>query len=126
MAVMFTWDDLRVLRQAGQQPYLRMFVTTNPQFARTMTWVGCAAVYHKAGEPMPVELLDDLDVILDLGTCERAGLVWDLMQRKGVKPSRCQTWCPCSRSLSVQAIRCETAVAVDIWLSERDASKVAA
>lgn len=114
MAVMFSWPELADLRQHGYRPTLRMFVTTDPTFARRMTWVGCVAVLHKAGEPMPVELLDDLDVILDLGRCERAESVMRLMRERNVVPARVQVWCGCDGGLSIAPRSC--AVAPDDWL----------
>ncbi len=124
MAVMFTWADLRELRLGGHKPTLRMFVTTNPNFARRMTWVGCAAIYHEAGEPMPVELLDGLDVILDVGQCQRAEAVKRLMTTRGATPSRLQVWCACDGELSVLPREC--GVAVDQWLTPREVSHEAA
>ena len=67
-----TWSDLAELRAQGLRPRLRVIVTTHEPFARRLTWVGAAAIVHAQGEPMPVELLDGLDVILLLGNCERA------------------------------------------------------
>lgn len=101
-----TWADLAELRSRGQRPALRMFVTTRESFARRMTWVGCAAVLHEPGEPFPVELLDGLDVILDLGSCERAAKVKRLMDARDVKPTRLQTWCRCEKSLRIDTPAC--------------------
>ena len=101
-----TWHDLAELRGRGQRPALRMFVTTAPEFARRMTWLGCAAVLHEAGEPMPVELLHGLDVILDLGNCLRAGKVKRLMDVRAVTPARLQTWCRCQKALRIDAPNC--------------------
>ena len=112
---MMTWDDLAELRARGQRPTLRTFVTTDPAFARRMTWVGCAAVLHEAGTPMPVELLDGLDVILDLGRCERAGAVKRLCDARDVTLARCQAWCRCAQGLTVAPHPCEEAV--DAWLA---------
>ncbi len=112
---MMTWDDLAELRGRGQRPTLRTFVTTDPAFARRMTWVGCAAVLHEAGTPMPVELLDGLDVILDVGSCERAGKVARLMAERDVRCSRLQAWCRCERTLRVDTPSCREPEAA--WLA---------
>lgn len=110
-----TWDDLRALRELGQRPTLRLFVTTDELLARRMTWVGAAAIVHRAGEPMPVELLDGLDVILALGRCERAGAVKRLCDSEGVRFARLQAWCRCSRELTVAPHPCEEEP--DAWLA---------
>lgn len=101
-----TWVDLRALRLRGQRPTLRLFVTTSERFASRMAWVGCAAVVHEAGTPMPVELLDGLDVIFDLGNCERAAKVKALCDAKGVNLARCETWCQCAQNLTVAPKPC--------------------
>lgn len=110
-----TWNDLRAMRLRGQRPALRVFVTTDERFARRMGWVGAAAIVHEVGTPMPVELLDGLDVILDLGRCERAGAVQRLCDAKGVTLERCQAWCRCDQSLSIGPRPCEEGE--DAWLA---------
>lgn len=114
MAVVFSWAELAELRQQGYRPSLRMFVTTDPTFARRMTWVGCVAVLHRAGEPMPVELLHGLDVILDVGRCARAESVMRLIRERNVVPERLQVWCGCDGELSIIPRAC--AEAPDAWL----------
>lgn len=102
-----TWDDLRVLRERGQKPRLALFVTTDERFAYRMLWVGAAAILHKPGAAMPVELLDGLDVIIDAGNCERSGAVKRLMDQRGVTPGQLRTWCRCSQSLAAVALPCD-------------------
>jgi hypothetical protein len=113
--VAITWGDLRAMRLRGQRPALRVIVTTSERFANRMQWVGCAAILHEAGTPMPVELLDGLDVILDLGNCERASRVKRLMDTKGVSPERLQAWCQCEQSITVAPRSC--AEAEGAWLA---------
>lgn len=110
-----TWADLRALRLRGQRPALRLIVTTDERFARRMAWVGCATIVHEAGTPMPVELLDGLDVILDLGNCDRAGKVKRLCDGKGVNLARCEAWCRCAQILTVAPKPCDEAE--DAWLA---------
>ena len=126
MAVICTWSDLAELRSHGQAPLLRLIVTTDPTFARRMTWVGCMAIVHNAGEVMPVELLHGLDVILDLGRCERAGAVKRLCDAREVKPTRLEAWCGCDRSLSTIAIPCSVDDVFDYKLDPQTVAEMSA
>jgi hypothetical protein len=125
MAVVATWTDLAALRAEGQKPLLRVVVTTNATFARRMTWVGCLAIGHQSGESMPVELLDGLDVILDVGTCDRAASVKRLIDSRSVTPSRLEAWCECNRTLVTTALGCDLDREFDSLLAPRDANGVA-
>lgn len=107
MAVTMTWSDLRALRLRGQRPSLRLIVTTSARFAHRMAWVGCASIVHESGTAMPVELLDGLDVILDLGNCDRASKVKRLCDSKGVNLARCEAWCQCAQNLTVSPKSCD-------------------
>lgn len=106
-----TWQDLRTLRSHGQRPALVTFVTTDERWARRLTDLGVAAIVHRAGQPMPVEILDGMDVILDLGSCERAAKVARLMAAKNVVAERMRSWCRCSHTLTAVECECRRAAA---------------
>lgn len=92
-----TWDQLADLRRRGLRPGLPVYVTDRPVLARNMTDVGCVAILHRKGEPMPVALLEGLDVRLDFGRCEIAGRVKRLMDRREVVAGDLRAWCQCAR-----------------------------
>lgn len=105
-----TWDDLRQLRAAGLKPSLPVMVATKPgSLGRLLDSEGFAVLEVKAGEPFHAELLDDLDVLLFLGNCDRASAVVKAMRAKSVKPERLRTWCECSQQLDSSPVRCEVA-----------------
>jgi hypothetical protein len=105
-----TWDDLRMLRAQGLKPSLPVMVATSPgRLGRLLDGEGFAVLQVKSGEPFHAELLDDLDVLLFLGSCDRASAVAKAMQAKAVKPKRLRTWCPCFERLDSQPVRCEIA-----------------
>lgn len=92
-----TWALLAEARRQGMKPALPVFVTDRWMLARNMADIGCMTILHKRGEPMPVKLLDGLDVRLDFGRCELAGRVKRLMDAKDVKPAKLRAWCDCAR-----------------------------
>lgn len=102
-----TWNDLAELRRAGLQPGLPVYVTNRPMLARNMRDVGCVAIVHRAGERMPVELLDGLDVRLDFGRCDLAGRVHRLMRLREVEPKRVRAWCECCGGFVATCGACE-------------------
>jgi hypothetical protein len=92
-----TWDVLREARRQGMRPELPVYVTDRWPLVRNMADCGCIAILHKRGEPMPVKLLDGLDVRLDFGKCETAGRVKRLMDARDVQPAKLRAWCNCAR-----------------------------
>jgi hypothetical protein len=78
--------------------------------------VGCMVILHKAGDPMPVKLLDGLDVIFFFDRCDLAAHVGQLAKSKDVKFARAQSWCCCSGMLSVVLCSCESHAAMIEWL----------
>lgn len=93
---MVTWSDLAALRLRGLRPELPVYVTTRWILARNMTDVGCIAILHKRGEPMPVRWLHGLDVMLDFDDCETAAKVKRLIDQREVQPRRLRAWCRCA------------------------------
>lgn len=100
------WDALRMLRMAGQKPALPVIVTTKPILPQRLEGVGCLVILHKAGEVMPVKLLDGLDVIFFFDRCELAIHVEHLAQAKGVTFASSRTWCGCANLLSILPLSC--------------------
>lgn len=108
-----TWGQLAQLRANGRRPALPVFVTTREWYARRLIGVGAMTIIHKPGEPMPVELLEGLEVILALESCEQASAVWKLMKRRESFPARCESWCWCDQSLTVSVGPCADLKAID-------------
>lgn len=123
MAVETTdWDALRMLRMAGHKPQLPVIVTSKAQLPRRLEGVGCLVILHRAGEVMPVKLLDGLDVIFFFDRCELAGHVWKLAQSKGVTFASVKTWCSCAGLLSILPMDCEGHAAAMAWLEPQSAA----
>ena len=104
---MTTWSDLASLREQGLKPGLPVYVTDRPVLARNMRDVGCVAILYTGGEPMPVWLLDRLDVRMDFGRCELVGKVHRLMRRHGVRPARLRAWCDCAHDFVATTGPCD-------------------
>jgi hypothetical protein len=102
-----TWDALAEVRRKGMKPLLPVYVTDRWMLAKNMRDVGCISILHKPGKPMPVRLLDGLDVRLDVGTCERAGRVKRLMDQRDVKPATMRAWCQCAGEFVALCVECE-------------------
>lgn len=113
------WDALRLLRMGGKKPALPVIVTTKPHLPRRLEGVGCLVILHKAGEVMPVQLLEGLEVIFMFERCELATHVWRIAKAKGVK-FNAKTWCKCCDMLSVYGASCASvAAAVDYFDAPR-------
>jgi hypothetical protein len=110
------WDSLRMLRMGGLKPSSTVIVTTKPQMPRRLEGMGCMTILHKAGTPMPVQLLDGLEVIFWFDTCGITQHVMDLARANGVTFARSQTWCSCGNLLSLFPMSCESMAAAVEWL----------
>lgn len=109
-----TWGQLADLRANGKRPALTVFVTTDERYARRLMFdLGVMAILQKPGEPMPVELLEGLDVILWLDDCEQAAAVSRLVRRRGVTPASLRAWCRCDRELTVSVGPCDALREID-------------
>ena len=93
-----TWDDLRALRENGQRP-LQLVVTTDWRRAAPLADAGAMVIVHRKGEPMPVELLEGLDVELRLDDCAQACAVARLVRSRDVAPACVRAWCSCDASV---------------------------
>jgi hypothetical protein len=91
-----TWQDLGGLRLRGLKPELPVYVTNRYIVAENMDGVGCVAIMHRSGEPMPVRWLAGLDVRLQFDNCATAGKVARLMREREVKPRSVRAWCRCA------------------------------
>ena len=116
------WDALRMMRLAGQKPVLPVIVTTKPILPQRLEGVGCLVILHKAGEVMPVKLLEGLDVIFFFERCELANAVRKLAMDKGVQFGRSQTWCGCAGLLSILPMNCYSHGEMIKWLEGTDAA----
>lgn len=103
-----TWTELADLRRRGLRPELPVYVTDRWMLARNMTDVGCVAILHKRGEPMPVRLLEGLDVCLEFPTCVASGRVARLIRERNVAPRSLRAWCRCARDFVSVFAGCDT------------------
>lgn len=117
------WQDLAELRRNGRRPALRVIVTDKKRMCWNLHGVGCMTILHGPGEPMPVELLEGLDVILWFSNCDRAASVWRAMRGKEIVPARCEAWCECAGELTTCVGKCSDMREVDDLLGGRNASK---
>ena len=101
-----TWDDLRALRQHGMVPAMKLVVTNSPRFAWPFHNIGVMAIVHRSGEPMPVELLDGMEVIFWFEHCGQSEAVLRLMREKGVNAAWYRCWCRCYDELTSLAMPC--------------------
>lgn len=110
------WDALRQLRLGGRKPALPVIVTTKPNLPQRLEGVGCLVILHKAGDPMPVKLLDGLDVIFNFDKCELVNHVMDLAEAKGVTMTSAKAWCGCANLLSILPLNCYQHGEIIDWL----------
>ena len=101
-----SWADLRELRKQGMAPSFPVVITTG-SYPRALGELGCLVIQHKAGDPFPAELLEDIRVWCFLGGCDRGQAVVKAMASKGVKPAEFKSWCECSQRLDSMPVRCE-------------------
>jgi hypothetical protein len=116
-----TWDQLRALREDGLQPAMKLIVTTNSRHAYRMDDIGVMAIHHRKGEPMPVELLQGLDVLLLLDDCEQATAVLRLCRAKGVTLASFRAWCKCAQETTALVMPCADAREMWNWPGDRAA-----
>lgn len=107
MGQLATWADLGELRRRGMRPELPVYVTDRWRAAQTYADIGCLAILHKRGEPMPVAWLQGLDVLVDFDRCETAGKVKRLMDSRGVEPRWMRAWCRCAREFVATCGACD-------------------
>lgn len=123
MAVETTdWDALRLLRMSGRKPSLPVIVTTKPQLPQRLEGVGCLVILHKAGEVMPIKLLDGLDVIFNFDRCELELHVEHMAKAKGVTFASSRVWCGCASVLSILPMTCWQMHEMVKWAEGEDAA----
>jgi hypothetical protein len=99
-----TWADLKSLRDAGHRPahMLTVFAPrAHRNFRAAMFEIGAMVIDHELGDPIPVELLGGLEVLLMFEYC---GDTCEFARRlPGTKypPARCRAWCSCSKALTI-------------------------
>lgn len=101
-----SWDALRKLRHAGQKPSLPVIITNLPHLPRRFDGVGCMVILHESGEPMPVNLLSELNVIWFFDACHIARFAYELTQKRGVKLASSRAWCACAFALGAASTYC--------------------
>jgi hypothetical protein len=103
------WDALRILRKQGKRPHFPVHVVSlfPRRFDDNMAAINVMVIRHNPGEPMPVELLDGLDVSLHFGNCEMGGRVVQMMRAKGVTPKSLKVWCNCGDGYTVSCGPCD-------------------
>jgi hypothetical protein len=99
------WETLRTLRKAGQKPTLPVFVGSYWQLQKNIP--NALVIVHPPSRPMPVELLEGLDVILYFRDCNMGGKVKRLMDAKGVTPASLKVWCNCGETFTVSCGPCD-------------------
>lgn len=104
----YTWADLAALRERGQKPGMAVFVTENRWNVPTLWKLGVMVILHEAGQPMPVELLEGLRVILWFDNCGKAVSVNRLIEAKGVKVESCEAYCECEKELLLASMAWST------------------
>jgi hypothetical protein len=104
---------------------MKVIVTTNNRFAWNMDQLGVMAIVHKPGEPMPVELLDGLEVLFFLRDCGQSAAVLRLCRAKGLELAWYRCWCDCENLLTTIALPCKQQDELREWIGD-GASKVAA
>jgi hypothetical protein len=105
---MATWSDLRAMRERGLKQSLPVMVTTSGEApAGLLMDSGFLVVRHAAGEPFHADLLDGLDVLLFVGSCDRASAVVKSLRAKQAKPLRLRSWCECYSRLDSAPVHCE-------------------
>lgn len=113
-----------MLRMGGHKPALPVIVTTKPYLPRRLEGVGCMTILHKAGTPMPIQLLEGLEVIFWFDTCGLMVHVLDLAKAKEVTFARAQVWCSCGNLLSLLPMSCESHAAMIDWLERAPGKEV--
>lgn len=109
-----TWADLRALRENGQRPAEMIVITTQRWFVRGWDQQGVMCILHRAGESLPVELLQGLEVMVWLDSCDQTYALIKHMNLRGVQTknfhhvckcySTCESWCrPCQDTHEVMA-----------------------
>jgi hypothetical protein len=116
------WDALRAMRMAGQKPALAVIVTSKIQLPKRLEGVGCMVILHRAGEVMPIDLLEGLDVLFFFDKCELVGHVWRLAKAKEVTFARCRAWCTCASMPTILPMACDSYAAAIEWLEGPNAA----
>jgi len=107
VAIESRWDILRELRRTGRKPAFPVFLTDSQRFLTNLEATGCFVIHHRAGQRMPAELLEGLDVRLHFFKCDMGGRVKQFLDGKGVKPASLQVFCQCSGEYSVACAPCD-------------------
>jgi hypothetical protein len=111
------WELLRELRRNGQKPNLPVIITTLRKIDRALDGIGALVVLHESGTPMPVNLLEGLDVIFWFDTCGMATKVFALCAERGITLGEfVRAWCSCGKHLTVAPISCESYADCQRWL----------
>lgn len=102
------------MRARGRFPKL-VILTDDPKMPLRGT--GNFVIEHASGDPMPVTLLDGLNVVFWFQRCASAAAARQLARERGVKFERARCYCRCSRTIGVTTFDCRTYPATLEWLS---------
>lgn len=96
---MSNWTDLAALRQSGRKPALPVVITTRYAKCLAQAAAGAMVIVQEKGKPIPVELLEGLDVELYLDDCAQATAVANIVRQHNVTPASFFVWCECEQWL---------------------------
>ena len=100
------------------QPAMKLIVTTNKRFAWNMDEIGVMAIVHTPGEPMPVELLEGLEVLFMFADCGQSAAVLRLCTAKSVTLAWFRCWCECEKVLTSLALPCASQDELRAWIGD--------
>lgn len=103
-----SWDSLRLMRTQGVKPQSAVIVTTQEKLPARLAGVDALVILHKAGEVMPVKLLEGLDVIFMFEKCELAEKVWRMCEKNRCMPSSAKAFCKCVGITTVAPMSCDS------------------
>lgn len=98
------WDKLRALRNQGSLPKC-VIVTDDPHMP--LIEQGNLGILHDHSAPMPVSLLNGLNVIFWFKRCDYAAAVQALMIEQNVRLKTGAVWCHCAGQLNASPLPCE-------------------
>jgi hypothetical protein len=101
---MSTWADLRALRAAGHRPAHVLTVFAAPahrNFRSEMISMNAMVIDHALEEPIPLELIGGLEVLLMFERCADAMELARLLRGAKYPPVWCRVWCNCSNALTI-------------------------
>lgn len=72
-------------------------------------------VEHPAKAPLPLHLLEDLDVIFWFDTCAPASPIAAAARERGIKFERARVYCRCECAINIASYECDYSQAAAEW-----------